>query len=59
MWYLVIIVLIGSFSTDVKWHSLNMNNKDACIAAMIDIKKTSSKHIGVICVSADTGEIIR
>jgi hypothetical protein len=60
MWTLLIVAITGSmFSADAKFHSIPFTNKDACVRAAKDAAKSSSSQIGCICISSETGEILK
>lgn len=56
---MLIIAIVGTFTSDVRFHSIQFNNKDACVKAAKEAKESSSAAIGYICVSNDTGETIK
>lgn len=58
IWTLLIIAITGTFSADAKFHSIPMMNKEACVRAAKDASAHSSKHMGYICISSETGESI-
>lgn len=58
-WTLLIVVITGNLSIDVKMHSLYFMNKEACIRAAKDASSISSSQLGCLCISSETGESTR
>lgn len=58
-WTLLIIAILGSWSPDVRFHSIPMMNKEACIRAAKTAADSSSEQLGYLCISSETGESIR
>ena len=57
-WTLLIVAITGILTSEAKLHSIPMMNKDACVNAGKQFAKTS-KGIGFICISSETGEVLR
>lgn len=59
MWVLMfIIILPGGFSSQVRFEQVQMANQAACTRAGEEIKNNSS-GFAIMCVSSETGEIVR
>lgn len=59
IWTLLVVSITGTFTQDVKYHSIPMSSKNACVKAGEWASKNSSSGIGFICVSSETGEVVR
>ncbi len=60
MWTLLVVAITGGLlSSDAKFHSIQMTNKEACIRAAKEARSGSSSSVGFICISSDTGEILK
>ena len=60
MWTLLIVVLTNGFiSQSASFYSIPMMNKDACTTAAKSVSDSSSRTIGYICISSETGEIVK
>lgn len=59
IWHLVIVAIVGTFTADIRMHSIQMNNKEACVRAAKIAADASSSHMGYMCISSDTGETIK
>lgn len=60
MWTLLIVALTGNmFTTVAATQVISMQSKDACTKAAKDFADNSVGPIGFICVSSESGEIIR
>jgi len=57
-WTLLIVAITGILTPEAKLHSIPMMNKDACVNAAKTFTKTS-KGVGFVCVSSETGEVIK
>lgn len=58
-WVLLIVMISGTFTTDARFHSINMLNKDACTNAAKEAAKSSYSHLGFMCISTETGETLK
>jgi len=60
MWYLIIVQITCGlvFGEDTKIYNYEMNNQLACEKAARTFIENSSKHIGTVCLSKNTGQLI-
>lgn len=58
-WTLLVVAIVGTFTADVRMHSIPMMNKEACIKAAKVAADSSSSHMGYMCISSETGETLR
>jgi len=58
-WTLLIVAIVGTWTQDVRFHSIPMQNKEACVRAAKSAAESSSGQMGYICVSSETGESLR
>jgi hypothetical protein len=59
-WALLIVSLSGGlFSQAASMQSIPMMSREACSAAAKSFAESSSGPIGFLCVSSETGEILR
>jgi hypothetical protein len=56
---LIVIVAGGVLSSNATFQTIPFQNKEACVAAASSMRAGSSKSVGYLCVSSETGEIIR
>lgn len=60
MWTMLIVLMqAGTFSNSAAFQTVPFQNKQACVTAATEFRKGSSKTVGFICVSAETGELIK
>jgi hypothetical protein len=60
MWTLLIVTLSGGIvSTSASTQAIPMQSKEACTRAAKEFADTSAGPIGFLCISSETGEIIR
>lgn len=57
MWTLLIILMYGSFNTQIKLEQIPMMDRAACVTAADHFLK-NTKGVGVMCISSNTGEVI-
>lgn len=59
-WTLLIVAISsGLWSAEAKFHSIPMLTKEACVRAAKDAASNSSRHLGYICISSETGESLK
>ena len=59
-WTMLIIAMTGgTFSSDVKFHSIPFTKGEACIRAAKDAAANSSSQLGYVCINSETGESLR
>lgn len=60
MWTMLIVAVAGgAFSSNASFQSIPFQNKEACSAAATALRKGTSKSIGFVCISSETGEAIK
>jgi len=58
MWVLMFVILTSGYSSQVKFEQVPMANRAACTRAGEEFKSSSS-GFAIVCVSTETGEIVR
>jgi hypothetical protein len=60
MWTMLIIAVTGgAISSQAAFQVVSFQNKEACLSAASVFRKGSSKSIGYVCVSSETGEVVK
>lgn len=55
----MMVSITGSWTPDVKAHNIPMASKEACLKAGKWAASNSTGSIGYVCISSETGEVIR
>lgn len=59
MWYLMIIMAVGTLAPSINTIQLEFANKEACMRATDTIAPTKSDRLAVLCINKETGEAWR
>lgn len=58
MWTLMLIIVTSGFAYQMKFEQIPMMDKTACLQSAEYFLKNSD-GIGIICISSNTGEVIK